>query len=87
MKTKTVLDNQKSLLDDDFNKKIKIQIGANIKKLRKEKRLTQREVANKMGVVINSVTRIEKGTNFISIQSLKKLCMVLECNSIQILNF
>ena len=52
-------------------------IGSKIKELRKKKNLTQRELAQKLFVSQQLVSRIEKGKENISIKHLKKIIEVL----------
>lgn len=52
-------------------------LGNNIKKIRKAKRITQNELAEKIGVEVKSLSLIETGKGFISSKTLEKLSSVL----------
>lgn len=53
-------------------------IGNNIRKYRKELKLTQAELANKVGVLPHHVTRWEKDVYIPSIENLKELSKALD---------
>lgn len=46
------------------NNKLKKLLGQRVLELRRQKKLTQQQVADKMGVDIRTYSRIEKGVNF-----------------------
>ena len=48
--------------------------GKFIAKLRKEKNMTQEQLAEKMGVSINAVSKWERGLSFPDVSLYKKLC-------------
>lgn len=52
-------------------------LGANIKKYRKLKNVTQEKLAELIGVEVRSLSLIETGRNFISSKTLAKLANVL----------
>lgn len=58
-----------------------------LKELRTEKRLTQRELANFLGLSANCVCEWEKGRSEPSIESLKRLAACLECTTDYLLGF
>ncbi len=58
-----------------------------LKELRTEKRLTQRELANFLGLSANCVCEWEKGRSEPSIESLKALATCLECTTDYLLGF
>ena len=64
----------------DFNPNIKEVIASNIRKYRKEKKLTQEQVALRAEISYDFMRRIETGKGKIgfSIQSLYKIATVLE---------
>jgi len=50
----------------------------NLKEIRKEKRLSQQELANLSGISLRTIQRIEKGESFGSPYVIKALCTTLE---------
>ena len=56
---------------------IKKNIATNITKYRKERGLTQKELASKLGVVPSRVSNWENGTNSMDINTLFKICHIL----------
>lgn len=64
-----------------------IKIGKNIKKARKERRLTQSEVAQKAGIHPNYYSRIERGELQPALDTLEKIFKVLKVKSSEILPF
>lgn len=64
-----------------------IKIGKNIKKARKERRLTQAEVAQKAGIHPNYYSRIERGELQPALDTLEKIFKVLKVKSSEILPF
>lgn len=56
----------------------KIKIGNFITKCRKEKKLTQEQLAEKMNVSINAVSKWERGLNMPDISNMSELCNILE---------
>ncbi len=57
--------------------KILDDISKNIKKYRKANKMTQKDLAEKVGVSIAAVSNWETGTNSIDIDSLFKVCKAL----------
>ncbi len=55
-----------------------MNIGENIKYIRKSKGLTQRELAEKIGVTDSAITRYEKGDREPNIETLNKIATALE---------
>lgn len=55
----------------------KIKIGEFIIKCRKDKKLTQEQLAEKMDISINAVSKWERGLNLPDTSNMKKLCSVL----------
>jgi len=64
-----------------------IKIGKNIKKARKERKLTQVEVAEKAGIHPNYYSRIERGELQPALDTLEKIFKVLRVKSSEILPF
>ena len=60
--------------------------GKFIAKLRKEKNMTQEQLAEKMGVSINAVSKWERGLSFPDILLYKKLCKELGINIEELIN-
>ena len=54
--------------------------GKFIAKLRKDKKMTQEQLAEKMGVSINAVSKWERGLSFPDVALYKKLCEELDIN-------
>jgi transcriptional regulator with XRE-family HTH domain len=57
-----------------------MNIAKKIQKLRKENRLTQEELANKVGLSRVAVTSIEQGNRKVSVEELVKFCEAFECS-------
>lgn len=57
-----------------------MEIGAKIKKLRKEKKLTQGELAERAGISGNHLSRLERGVFQPSIDVVKRLAKALDVN-------
>ncbi len=60
--------------------------GKFIAKLRKEKNMTQEQLAEKIGVSINAVSKWERGLSFPDVSLYKKLCKELEINIEELIN-
>jgi len=60
--------------------------GKFIAKLRKEKNMTQQELAEKMDVSINAVSKWERGLSFPDVSLYKKLCKELDINIEELIN-
>lgn len=58
--------------------RLNMNIGENIKYIRKSKGLTQRELAEKIGVTDSAITRYEKGDREPNIETLNKIATALE---------
>ena len=56
------------------------KIGEEIRKLRKEKNLTQKQLARKLGISQQIVSRIERGKENISLKNLGKISSILGKN-------
>lgn len=70
-------------MDNDVKKKI----GNNIKKLRLKKGLKQSELAEMVGVEDKTISRIEVGGNYPSMDLLVRLGNALECELVDFVNF
>lgn len=62
------------------------RIGKFIKKLRKEKQLTQKGLAESLGVTYQAVSKWENGKNIPDILILKKISEEFDCNLSELLN-
>lgn len=60
--------------------------GKFIAKLRKDKKMTQEQLAEKMGVSINAVSKWERGLSFPDVSMYKKLCNELDINIEELIN-
>lgn len=61
-------------------------IGERIKKARKEKHLTQEQLAEKIDVSIAFLSRIERGSSHINLKRLSQICGLLDVTEGDILN-
>lgn len=64
-----------------------VKIGKNIKKARKERKMTQVGVAEKAGIHPNYYSRIERGELQPALDTLEKIFKVLKVKSSEILPF
>ena len=53
-------------------------VGAQLKKLRKSEKLSQTQLANKVGVTFQQIQKYERGTNRIGASRLWEFCKVFE---------
>lgn len=60
---------------------IKKELGSNIKKFRKKKKLTQEQFAELINVAPRTLYGIENGKNFVTSETLEKIINVLEITS------
>ena len=66
---------------------VKKKIGNNLKKIRLEKGLKQSELAELVGVEDKTISRIEVGGNYPSIDLLVRLSEALGCELVDFVNF
>ena len=66
---------------------IKKNLGRNIKYYRNLRKLTQEELAERLDMNARSLSFIECGTNFITAQTLEKLCNILNVTPKQLFDF
>lgn len=59
-------------------KTIKQTIATNLFKYRKRKKMTQKELAEKLGVQHNTISTWENGINSIDVDTLYKICIILD---------
>lgn len=57
----------------------------NFKRIREEKRLTQEDIANEVGISRQSVSKWENGVSEPDIATIKKLCKILDCSISELL--
>ena len=62
------------------------KIGKFIAKLRKQKKLTQEQLAEKLGITKNAVSKWERGLGLMDLSLLKPLSYILEVSVTEILN-
>ena len=56
-------------------------IGENIRKIRKEKKLTQKELAERIGTTESNINNYEKGRNKPTTDMLVKICLELDVSA------
>lgn len=61
-------------------------IGENIKRLRREANMTQKELANKLDISVSNVTKYEKGQLEPSLTVIHKLCIIFNISADELLN-
>ena len=66
---------------------IKRGFGEQLKVMRKIKGLTQESLAERIGINLRQLARIEAGESFVSSQTLYKICNVLEVSPMALFNF
>ena len=62
------------------------KIGKFIAELRKEKNLTQEELATKLGITKNAVSKWERGLSMMDVSLFKPVCEILDISIIELLN-
>ncbi len=68
-----------------IKKQINIEIGERVKYARETAKLTQEQFAEQIGVSTQYISDLERGVVGVSIETLKKICIVLRVSSDQIL--
>lgn len=61
-------------------------IGENIRRLRKEANITQKELADKLEISVSNVTKYEKGQLEPNLAILKKICEIFNISANELLN-
>ena len=61
-------------------------IGQRIQSARKSKKMTQQDLAEKMGVSIAFLSRIERGNSQVNLKRLGQICAILEITEGELLN-
>jgi transcriptional regulator with XRE-family HTH domain len=64
-----------------------VRPGSKLKKARLKADLTQKDLAEKLGVHVNYYARLERGEENPSLETLKKLTKILKVKSSDILSF
>ncbi len=62
-------------------------LGLNIKKYRKERHLTQRDIAVALNCTYEFICRVERGQMYIGLRRLFKLADILEVKMTDLINF
>ncbi len=60
-------------------KELDIEIGKRIGALRKERRLTQETLAEKLGVTSKHISEVERGLSSLSLAKSVELCLLFDC--------
>jgi transcriptional regulator with XRE-family HTH domain len=60
--------------------------GTVIRKIREQKKITQEEVARKMGISQNAYSKIENNITQLTIDHVKLICKALDCNVFELLS-
>ena len=66
---------------------IKKLFGKNLKALREEKKLTQEKFAEKIDISSRALSAIECGKNFVTAETIAKICTALEVSPKQLFDF
>lgn len=66
--------------DGDIEKEIRVAIGSRIAELRRKRKLTARQVGEKLKISREAVTQIENGRNNITALALWKLATLFHCD-------
>lgn len=63
-----------------------MNLGENIKKYRKQKGLTQKELASKVGVTASTITKYEKGDLQPNLDTIKEIAKALDISYVEIID-
>lgn len=63
-----------------------VLLGKNIKYYRKQKKMTQEELAEKVGLSIGFISQVERGITRMSLDTLIDICNSLDCSAGDILD-
>lgn len=69
------------------DKKLMLQFGENLRKIRKEKGLTQEELSYRSGLALSQIARIETGKLNTSICTVSRLAKALEMSTKDLFSF
>lgn len=64
-----------------------MELANNIKKIREDKNLMQKEVASHIGVDKSTYSKIEKGTREVTVAELKKMARLFDISLDQLVNY
>ena len=66
---------------------VKKELGLKIKRLRAKHKLTQEQLAEKMGIATRTLCGIENGENFVKAETLEKICKIFNITSFELFAF
>ena len=66
---------------------IKILFGKRVKKFRQRAKLSQEELAEKIGIAVTNMGKIERGESFVTANTLEKLAYVLDVEVKELFDF
>lgn len=66
---------------------IKSKLGKRIKELRKVKKYSQEQLAEKLGIAQNTLSKIELGENFLTSETLEKIVIALDVSEKELFDF
>ncbi len=69
------------------NANIKKLLGRRIKELRTRKRMTQEELAERVGIGERNLSKIECGNNFITAETLSNILSALDVEAVELFDF
>ncbi|MGF7080427.1 helix-turn-helix domain-containing protein [Mucilaginibacter sp. UYCu711] len=75
MNNKLEISKCKKLIGNYMNKEL---IGAGLKARRKERKITQRDLATMLNVKDDTIRNVEKGVSYISLKRLMQVCEALD---------
>lgn len=74
-------------MGNSIDQKTRLEIGANLKKIREGKVLTQSDISHEAGVNLNYYARIERGEVNFSIDIFRKIVKALSIKASEVLPF
>jgi len=66
---------------------LKVKLGKRIKELRKKRGYSQEQLAEKLGIAQNTLSKIETGENFLTADTLENLARVLNVTPNELFEF
>lgn len=70
-----------------MNNELRIQLGKKIRELRKNKGLSQEQLAERLDIAINTLSNIERGNSFMTSSTLEKISKIFEVSYSELFNF